>query len=132
MRRNKHNLAIVRMLISIAVLTPVCSMVESSSLPAQALATQNTASTSDQPDATTALLSQTTTDEQRVSVSLNDELNHSIELLKKLPPAARTSGGPDIDVWYGEYFKAHNLRVLSASPIEKEPSRLGLKISFTF
>lgn len=132
MRRNKNNLAILRMLISLAMLTPVCSMVASSPQPGQAPVGMDTAITSYNPDAATTLLTQAATTKQRVSFSLRDDLSSSSELLKRSLSTGRISSGPAINVWYGEYFTAHNLRVLGASPIEREPSRLGLRISFTF
>ena len=135
MSRNKNNLAIVRMLISIAVLTFVCGSTESSPPPPPAPAPPTTAPTSasDQTDAdATPLLTQTATDEPRVSISFNDDSSNSFELLKKSPPATKPSGGPDLDVWYGDYFTDNKLPRLSASPIESEPNRLGVKLSFSF
>jgi hypothetical protein len=125
MRRIKNKFAILRMLASIAVLTSVCG------LPAQGQLSARTTSTSYKSEATTIpLLSQTK--EQRVSISFNDDFRHSALLLKDSAPDAKTSDRTDIRVWFGEFFPAQDLRVRSASPIEREPRRLGVKISVIF
>jgi len=67
----------------------------------------------------------------RVSVSFNEDRSSSYALLKGIPPVPKRSHQPDIDVWYGEY-SAQDYPVLPASPLEKEPSRLNVKISFAF
>ena len=133
MSRNKNNLAIVRMLISIAVLTFVCGSTESSLPSAQVPLTTDTTVASDQADAVaTPLLSQTPADEPRVSITFNDDSGSSHELLQKAPPATKPSSRPDLDVWYGDYFTDNKLPRLSASPVESEPNRLGVKLSFSF
>jgi hypothetical protein len=132
MSRNKNNLAIQRMLISIAVLTFVCGSTESSPPLTPAPLTTDLTSPSDPADVTTTLLTQTATEAPRVSISFNDDVSSSIALSKELPPAPKTPRGPDLDIWYGEYFTDHKLPRLSASPLESEPSRLGVKLSFSF
>lgn len=132
MERNTNKFAILWLLTSIVVLTPVCSLVESSPLPAQTSLSSAPATGSDQADDAFALLAQPTAAAPRVSFSLNEDSDRTFKLAKEAPATPKTSRRADLDVWYGEYFKTHNLRVLSASPIEREPSRIGLKISFTF
>ncbi|MGC3958081.1 MAG: hypothetical protein QM813_09135 [Verrucomicrobiota bacterium] len=68
----------------------------------------------------------------RVSISFDDGASKSYALLKRLPPTGKSSARPEIDVWYGQYYEDQIFRVLPASPFEKEPSRLNVKISFAF
>ena len=68
----------------------------------------------------------------KVSVSFNDETSSAYALLKGVSPIGKSSHRPDIDVWYGQYYSDEDYRVLPASPIEKEPSRLNVKISIGF
>lgn len=132
MERNTNKFAILWLLTSIVVLTPVCSLVESSPRPVQPPLNAPAATGSDQTDDAFALLSQPTATEPRVSFSLNEESDRAFQLAKDSSANTKPAPRADLDVWYGEYFKTHNLRVLGASPIEREPSRIGLKISFTF
>ena len=132
MERNTNKFAILWMLTSIVVLTPVCSLVESSPPPDQTSLSAASVTGSDQVDVTFALPSQPEAAAPRVSISLNDHSDRSFKLTKQSPSAAKRTHRADLDVWYGEYFKTHNLRVLGASPIEREPSRIGLKVSFAF
>jgi hypothetical protein len=132
MTRNKNNLAIVRMLIGIAVLTFVCGSTESSPPPAPAPLNTDAISANDQADVTTTPLPQTITEAPRVSITFNDDSSSSFERLNRLPPTPKPSGGPDLDVWYGDYFTDNKLPRLSASPVESEPNRLGVKLSFSF
>jgi hypothetical protein len=67
----------------------------------------------------------------RVTVTFNDDTSSTYALLKGLPPTQKRSRRPDIDVWYGQYSE-QAYRALPASPIETEPSRLNVKISFAF
>jgi len=76
-------------------------------------------------------LTQTQPAAPRVSVTFNDDTSTTYALLKGVPPAQKRSYRPDIDVWYGQYSE-EDYRVLPASPVEKEPSRLNVKISFAF
>ena len=131
-RNNQHKSAILLLLTSIAVLTPICSLVESTPVPTPALVTRDAASANDQADATSFQLAQPQTETPRVSISFSDDLSHTIKLERELPPIDKPGGHPGIDVWYGQFFTAQELRVLSASRVETEPSRLGLKVSFTF
>ena len=131
-RNNQHKSVTLLLLTSIAVLTPICSLVESSPAPETAPVTVDAANASDQADATAFQLAQTQTETPRVSISFSDDLSHTIKLERELPPADKLSRHPDIDVWYGQFFTEQELRVLSASRVETEPSRLGLKVSFTF
>jgi len=133
MRRNKNNLALLSMLSCIAVLTFVCGATKSSAPPTPAPLIADPAVASDPADAVaTPLLTQTSTAEPRVSISFNDDPSSSAPRLQKTPPAPKASGRPDFDVWYGDYFTDNKLPRLSASPLEKEPSRLGVKLSFSF
>ncbi len=136
MSRNKNNLAILPVLISIAVLTFVCGSperTESSPPPAPTPLPTAPVIANDPADADVIpLLTQTITAEPRVSITFNDDASSSFERLNKLPPTTKTSAGPDLDVWYGDYFTDNKLPRLSASPIESEPSRLGVKLSFSF
>ncbi len=132
MERNTNKFAILWLLTSIVVLTPVCSLVESSPLPVQTSLNAAPATGGDPADAAIALLSQPPVAAPRVSFSLNEDSDQAFKLAKEAPATPKPSRRADFDVWYGEYFKTHNLRVLGASPIEREPSRFGLKVSFTF
>lgn len=67
----------------------------------------------------------------RVTVSFNDEDNEAYALLRGVAPRAGSSSRPDLNVWYGPYSE-HDYRPLPASPLEKEPSRLNVKVSIAF
>lgn len=135
MGRKKHKLAIGVMLTSIIVLTSIYRMTGNSPVPVPTpLSTASTSiSTNDQTEAATpSLLSQSSTNQSRVSLSLSDDLSTSTARLEKARETGRSGDRPNVRVWYGQYFKEQNLKMLSASPIEREPNRLGLKISFSF
>ncbi len=67
----------------------------------------------------------------RVSVSFTDDTLESYALMRGVPPVRQSSGRTDLDLWYGEYSD-RDYRPLPASPLEKEPSRLNVKLSITF
>lgn len=67
----------------------------------------------------------------RISVSFNDDTSPAAALVKGVPPLEKNYRRPAIDVWYGPYSE-QDYPVLPASPFEKEPSRLNVKISFAF
>ena len=75
-------------------------------------------------------LTQTQHAAPKFSVSFNDE-NTATYVLSKGVPTEKISRRPDIDVWYGLYSE-QDYPILRASPFEKEPSRLNVKISFAF
>lgn len=76
-------------------------------------------------------LTQNKPEASRVSVSFNDDANQGYALLKGGAASQETSHHPDIDIWYGQYSD-QDYRSLPASPLEKEPSRLNVKISIAF
>lgn len=131
MGRKKHKLAIGVMLTSITVLTSIYRMTGSTPVPTPAQL--NTTSTNVSTKVTTpSLLLQSSTNQSRVSLSLSDDLSTSTARLERARETERSGDRPNVRVWYGQYFKEQNLKMLSASPIEREPNRLGLKISFSF
>jgi hypothetical protein len=131
-RNNQSKSVILRLLISIAVMVPICTLVESSPAPAPTPVTMDATTASDPADPTaTFVLAETKTEAPRVSISLSDDASQSFKLEKALPSSPKPAGRPDIDVWYGGYFSDRNY-ILPASPIEKEPGRLCLKVSFSF
>jgi hypothetical protein len=135
MGRKKHKLAIVGMLTCITVLTSVYRMTGSSPVPGPTPLSNSATnvSTNDQADISTlSLVSQSSIHQSRVSLSLSDDLSTSTARLDKVRETQRSGDRPNVRVWYGQYFKEQNLKMLSASPIEREPNRLGLKISFSF
>lgn len=67
----------------------------------------------------------------RVSVSFNDDARQDYALLKGTSSKGKTSRRADVEVWYGQYSE-QDYRVLPASPVEKEPSRLNVKLSIAF
>lgn len=126
---------LVAMLTGIVALGSVYGLTRNSPAPPLAPRELNPAliHTQREPEPTTAaVFAEAPPAERRVSVSFNDDRDSAYALLKGVPAADKAAHLPEVDVWYGEYFKEQNLRVLSASPIEREPSRLGLKVSFAF
>lgn len=80
-----------------------------------------------------SMLVQAKTNEQRVTLSLNEDFSQasSFALLKDHPQTDKLSGLPDIRAGYGQFFSAQN-RVRPSTSLLEAPSRLYLKVSFTF
>lgn len=77
------------------------------------------------------LLTEAQTEPTRISVSFAEDASESYALWRGVPPVSQSPRRTDLDLWYGEYSD-RDYRPLPASPLEKEPSRLNLKLSITF
>ena len=77
------------------------------------------------------LLPAAQTEPARISVSFAEDASESYALWRGVPPVSQSPRRTDLDLWYGEYSD-RDYRPLPASPLEKEPSRLNLKLSITF
>jgi hypothetical protein len=134
MRRNTQKLTILAMLTGIVGVLSVVGWSGRSPQPApapSALAATVTPAPDEVVLETPLTQTEPAATASRVSVSFNDDTSSTYALLKGAPPTQKRSRRPDIDVWYGQYSE-QDYRALPASPFETEPSRLNVKISFSF
>lgn len=94
----------------------------------QAPAVELPASAQPQP---VVLLTEPPVEQARISVSFAEDASESYALWRGVPPTRQANRRTDLDLWYGEYSD-RDYRPLPASPLEKEPSRLNVKLSITF
>lgn len=137
MSKNSQKVAALAMLTGIVGVLFVAGWSGSSPQPAPVPPTQNVVLTpepepQDQNEVSpVASLTETQSVPSRVSVSFNDDASSTSALMKGVPPFEKSARYPDLDIWYGQYSD-QDFRILPASPVEKEPSRLNVKLSFGF
>jgi hypothetical protein len=132
MERNSKKLAIVALLTGIAGVISIAGLSGGSSRPESTPSAVVATTTPAQDEIVVPTpLPQTQPEASRLSVAFNDDTTSTYALLKGGPAMEKISRHPDIDIWYGQYSE-QDYRVLPASPVEKEPSRLNVKLSFSF
>lgn len=132
MGRNTKKLAILAMLIGIVGVLSVVGWSGRSPQPAPAPPTLAAPITPERDEVVLVTpRAQTPPVASRISVTFADDPSSPYALLKGASSTEKPSRRADFHVWYGQYSE-QDFRVLPASPVEKEPSRLCLKVSFTF
>lgn len=124
----------------LALLTGIAGMLAVTALPGRGLraaaeshtrhvtAVDLPATTQPQP---VVLLTEARTEQARISVSFAEDASESYALWRGVPRNRQSTRQTNLELWYGEYSDS-DYRPLPASPLEKEPSRLNVKLSITF
>lgn len=130
MRRMTKQIACVTLLTGIAGVLAVTALPGRSLRPTMS-APQLTEAESPNTTPPVVWLTEAKPEPSRVSVSFTDEASESYALLRGGTPGQTSPHRTDLDLWFGQYSD-RDYRPLPASPIEKEPSRLNVKLSIAF